>query len=57
MTGAVHLNERVRTDATSEAWGERELNAGQLDAGVAPDGQSWEGHDAARCEGHGRMRS
>jgi lipopolysaccharide export system protein LptA len=31
MTGAVHLNERVRTDASGEAWGERELNAGQVE--------------------------
>ncbi|WP_353069452.1 LptA/OstA family protein [Tunturibacter empetritectus] len=31
MTGAVHLNEWVRTDASSDAWGERELNARQIE--------------------------
>jgi lipopolysaccharide export system protein LptA len=31
MTGGVHLKERVRTDAMGDAWGERELNAGQMD--------------------------
>jgi lipopolysaccharide export system protein LptA len=37
MTGAVHLKERVRTDATGEAWGERELNAGQMDVALSTD--------------------
>jgi lipopolysaccharide export system protein LptA len=37
MTGAVHFKERIRTDATSEAWGERELNAGQMDVALSSD--------------------
>jgi lipopolysaccharide export system protein LptA len=37
MTGAVHLNERVRTDASSETWGERELNAGQMEVALSAD--------------------
>jgi len=35
MTGAVHLNERIRTDASSDAWGERELNAGQVELALS----------------------
>ncbi|MBB5339660.1 LptA/OstA family protein [Tunturiibacter gelidoferens] len=35
--GAVHLNERVRTDASVEAWGERELNAGQMEVALSAD--------------------
>ncbi|WP_433966100.1 hypothetical protein [Tunturiibacter gelidiferens] len=35
--GAVHLSERVRTDASFEAWGERELNAGQMEVALSAD--------------------
>ncbi|NYF51021.1 LptA/OstA family protein [Tunturiibacter gelidoferens] len=37
MTGAVHLTERVRTDASVEAWGERDLNAGQMELALSAD--------------------
>ena len=38
MTGAVHFEERVRMDATGEeAWGERELNSGQMDVTLSAD--------------------
>jgi lipopolysaccharide export system protein LptA len=38
MTGAVHLQERVRTsDAPGEPWSERELNAGTVELGLAAD--------------------
>ena len=38
MTGAVHFKERVRMDATGEeAWGERELNSGQMDVTLSAD--------------------
>jgi lipopolysaccharide export system protein LptA len=38
MTGAVHLHERVRaTDAATEPWSERELNAGAVELALASD--------------------
>jgi lipopolysaccharide export system protein LptA len=38
MTGAVHLRERLRaSDAATEPWNERELNAGTVDLALATD--------------------
>jgi lipopolysaccharide export system protein LptA len=39
LTGAVHLNERVRaSEAVNEPWGERELEAGTVELALAAEG-------------------
>jgi lipopolysaccharide export system protein LptA len=54
--GAVHLDERVRTDASSEAWGERELNVGQMEVALSADRAGRAQLRDAKATGDARLR-
>ncbi|MBB5342662.1 LptA/OstA family protein [Tunturibacter empetritectus] len=56
MTGAVHLNERIRTDASGEAWGERELNAGQVELALLAGAAGKEELRDAKATGDARLK-
>ena len=57
MTGAVHLQERVRaSDATGEPWNERELNAGAVELALAADPAGNAVLQDAKATGDARLR-
>jgi lipopolysaccharide export system protein LptA len=57
MTGAVHLHERVRaSDAASEPWSERELNAGTVELALATDAAGKASLKDAKATGDARLK-
>jgi lipopolysaccharide export system protein LptA len=57
MTGAVHLHERVRaTDAATEPWSERELNAGRVELVLAADSAGKAQLRDAKATGDARLK-
>jgi lipopolysaccharide export system protein LptA len=57
MTGAVHLHERVRaTDAATEPWSERELNAGAVELALASDSAGKAQLRDAKATGDARLK-
>jgi lipopolysaccharide export system protein LptA len=57
MSGAVHLHERVRTsEAASEVWSERELNAGAVELALAADGAKKSQLRDAKATGDARLK-
>ncbi len=57
MTGAVQLKERVRSsDAVSEPWSERELDAGAVDLALAADATGKSQLRDAKASGNARLK-
>jgi lipopolysaccharide export system protein LptA len=57
MTGAVHLQERVRaSDASTEPWNERELQAGTVELALAADSAGKAQLRDARASGDARLQ-
>ncbi|HMF64856.1 MAG TPA: LptA/OstA family protein [Edaphobacter sp.] len=57
LTGAVHLNERVRaSEAANEPWGERELDAGTVELALAAEGAGKPQLRDAKASGDARLK-
>ena len=57
LTGAVHLNERVRaSEAANEPWGERELEAGTVELALAAEGAGKPQLRDAKASGDARLK-
>jgi lipopolysaccharide export system protein LptA len=56
MTGAVHLVERVRTNAAAETWGEREFDAGHLELALSADNAGKTQLQDAKAKGDARLK-
>jgi lipopolysaccharide export system protein LptA len=56
MTGAVHLVERVRATDATEAWGEREFNAGDVELALSADKAGKAVLQDAKATGNARLK-